>query len=152
MRVTAERGRLSGIFELSPEHMQIDLTNGPTAPGVARRAVAVWASEMLDVENLRSVILMVSELVSNAVKFTSGHISLSVWRCEPARWRVEVTDESALLPLVSTDIGTLRGGRGLGLQLVDSLSYMWGTIARPGGKCVWFELRNWNRVSAPGIR
>ena len=141
MRVTADRGRRAGIFESSP-HMQVELTNDPGAAQLARRAVATWASDMLDVEKLSSVVLMASELVSNAVRFTNGQISLSVWHCEPSRWRVEVTDESVLPPLVRADTGRFRASRGYGLKIVDSLSSVWGSIARPGGKCVWFELRN----------
>ncbi|AXK33957.1 GAF domain-containing protein [Streptomyces armeniacus] len=80
--------------------------------------------------------LLVSELVTNALRHGEGEIRLrllldrtlvcEVWDAglvQPRRRRARVTDE---------------GGRGL--QLVGLLSAGWGSRRTPQGKTVWFEL------------
>ncbi|WP_244501246.1 SpoIIE family protein phosphatase [Streptomyces sp. TP-A0874] len=80
--------------------------------------------------------LLVSELVTNALRYGEGEIRLrflldrtlvcEVWDgglVQPRRRRARDTDE---------------GGRGL--QLVDLLSNGWGSRRTPRGKTVWFEL------------
>lgn len=82
------------------------------------------------------VMLMVSELATNAVVHAGTAFSLSIERTDG--WvRVEVMDGG------SGDVQVLAPSKGdsqgRGLQLVDLLSDRWGTThLNEGGKVVWF--------------
>ncbi|MEV5703899.1 ATP-binding protein [Actinoallomurus sp. NPDC052274] len=83
--------------------------------------------------------LLVSELVTNAVRHGKGQIDLTV-RAEEGTLRFEVHDEAAesiarVRPVDEID----EGGRGL--HLVGMLSSRWGAARTATGKIVWFELR-----------
>ena len=122
-------------------HLEIELANSTDAPKRARRALASWAADILDVESLRDVLLMASELVTNAVVHTDGRIVLNAWVSETLHWRIEVSDESTRQPRVHPELlkNAVSGGRGL--SIVQSLATSWGSTPRSGGKKVWFELR-----------
>ncbi len=80
--------------------------------------------------------LLVSELVTNALRHGSGEIRL---RLLMERTLVcEVWDTSPVQPRRRRARDTDEGGRGL--QLVELLSAGWGSRRTPGGKAVWFEL------------
>lgn len=81
--------------------------------------------------------LLVSEVVTNAILHSRSPIEVSVVLSEEAL-RVEVCDESPLLPVRRTYSEESTTGRGL--LLIEALSDRWGTESRPGGKVVWFEL------------
>ncbi|MFF0272468.1 MULTISPECIES: SpoIIE family protein phosphatase [unclassified Streptomyces] len=99
---------------------------------LARTQLKAWDLEAL----VDTVELLVSELVTNALRYGEGEIRLrllldrslvcEVWDAglvQPRRRRAKDTDE---------------GGRGL--QLVGLLSSSWGSRRTPRGKTVWFEL------------
>ncbi|MBW1599638.1 SpoIIE family protein phosphatase [Streptomyces sp. JJ38] len=80
--------------------------------------------------------LLVSELVTNALRHGAGEIRL---RLLHERTLVcEVWDTSPVQPRRRRARDTDEGGRGL--QLVELLSAGWGSRRTPGGKAVWFEL------------
>ncbi|HUR01687.1 MAG TPA: ATP-binding protein [Nonomuraea sp.] len=81
--------------------------------------------------------LLVSELVTNALKYVKGAVDLS-FSAEDGLLRIEVEDTNPELPRV----GTPRPDdeRGHGLRLVDMLSCCWGSVRTGRGKVVWFEL------------
>ncbi len=85
------------------------------------------------------VLLLVSELVSNAVQHARGTVEVSA-REVGSTLRVEVRDESSTLPRVHDHSVDATNGRGM--QMVDRLADRWGAeSAGPGlGKTVWFEL------------
>jgi anti-sigma regulatory factor (Ser/Thr protein kinase) len=88
---------------------------------------------------LDDVLLLASELATNAVLHTSGSVALFGWRTRNCEWRVEVTDESPeRLPPAVRQLPTAAGGRGL--AIVDTLATHWGQRRIPGGKSCWFEL------------
>jgi serine phosphatase RsbU (regulator of sigma subunit) len=80
--------------------------------------------------------LLVSELVTNAVRYAQGPIGLRVVLEDGLV--CEVFDESAALPRLRYP-GTDEE-RGRGLQVVSQLSQRWGARRTPSGKVVWFEL------------
>lgn len=84
-------------------------------------------------------VLLVSELVGNAVRHTGAQrFGLRMHRGR-GRFRVEVRDPSRGLPclLPVQDLDT----SGRGLWLVETLSDRWGADLQPRGKTIWFEMR-----------
>ncbi|MFI9100141.1 ATP-binding protein [Streptomyces fildesensis] len=83
------------------------------------------------------VALLVSELVTNAVRHASGAVGLRLmW--DERRLRIAVDDSSTVLPVVRPARPDLPGGHGL--NLVQRLSGGWGVVPRAGGKRVWADL------------
>lgn len=87
---------------------------------------------------LDDLLLLVSELVGNAVAATSELLRLTV-TCDDDMLRVELIDGSEVLPQLD-DRGPLAEN-GRGLWLVDALALAWGAVPQPFGKMVWFTLR-----------
>ena len=87
---------------------------------------------------LHDVMVMVSELATNAVKHAAGTFEVSAYS-DGTRLRVEVSDADPSVPQVQWVPAGATSGRGL--LIVETLSDAWGVIAREGGgKAVWFEL------------
>ncbi|MCK1819897.1 SpoIIE family protein phosphatase [Streptomyces sp. XM83C] len=106
------------------------------APGkarrLARRALARWGLEELG----DSVELLVSEVVTNAVRYASRPVTLRLLRTDVLR--CEVGDDVPQLPRLRQARATDEGGRGL--YLVNRLARRWGATRLSTGKVVWFEL------------
>ena len=130
-----------------------DLDALPNAPYWARRltksSLQAWR---LWPETIQTAELLVSELVTNAVKATStgtepltystladaGHISLTL-RHLPGRVIAEVFDTDQRPPLLAAASTDDESGRGL--MLVQALSKEWGYYLPPtGGKIVYCVL------------
>jgi anti-sigma regulatory factor (Ser/Thr protein kinase) len=80
--------------------------------------------------------LLVSELVTNAVKYSSrGPVTLRL--VNEKALVCEVLDNSAALPRLRQANGEDEHGRGL--QVVRQLSQRWGARRTPTGKVVWCE-------------
>jgi anti-sigma regulatory factor (Ser/Thr protein kinase) len=80
--------------------------------------------------------LLASELVTNALLYTNGPISVRLLRDNSLLCEVyDTSDETPQLRAADHDDD---GGRGL--HLVKALSQRWGTRRTSGGKSVWFEL------------
>ena len=112
------------------------LTAEPTAASRARRLVRAvlvdWGlSPLLDTTEL-----LVSELVTNAVRYSEAPIGLRLSRMDRALL-CEVADPLSDPPQERSSAGTDEGGRGL--QLVHQLADEWGTRPEGAGKVVWFE-------------
>jgi serine/threonine-protein kinase RsbW len=86
------------------------------------------------------VLLLTSELVTNAVIHAPGAIVLNVELLQN-RLRVAVVDHGPGRPVVQPPEDLSRPS-GRGMVIVDSMSSAWGVDPLPGGaKSVWFELR-----------
>lgn len=83
------------------------------------------------------VILLVSELASNAVRHARSSFTVAVG-CDAAIVRVEVADDSPLLPVPQQP--PVEGVTGRGLMIVEALSLRWGVDPTGTGKTVWFEV------------
>ncbi|WP_432134782.1 MULTISPECIES: SpoIIE family protein phosphatase [unclassified Streptomyces] len=107
-----------------------------SAPGqarrLARRALDRWGLEELS----DSVELLVSEVVTNAVRYASRPVTLRLLRTDVLR--CEVGDDVPQLPRLRQARATDEGGRGL--YLVNRLARRWGATRLSTGKVVWFEL------------
>ncbi|MFF7383191.1 SpoIIE family protein phosphatase [Streptomyces griseoluteus] len=98
----------------------------------ARAQLLSWDLEPL----VDTTELLVSELVTNALRYGEGEIRL---RLLLDRTLVcEVWDAGLVQPRRRRARDTDEGGRGL--QLVGLLSAAWGSRRTPRGKTVWFEL------------
>ena len=114
---------------------QFDVLPDAAAPGYARRwlrdalADADGTDDPIDV-----LVLVVDELVTNAVIHANTPIHVTVDRVDPY-YRCEVRDECRDGPLPR--IVDLTPGQGRGLRLVDRFSAQWGVDRDPRGTAVW---------------
>jgi hypothetical protein len=86
--------------------------------------------------------LLVSELVTNAVRHATGPSSLQVLLLDEIV-SFSVADAKTPCPAAPHDVRD-EGGRGL--QLVSLLSHRWGARATVSGKVVWCDLRRPQRA------
>ena len=84
--------------------------------------------------------LLVSELVSNAVRYAGGGEVLVRARLADGLLRVEVLDSSEVVPPLPSEPAPADAESGRGLLLVEALAERWGAEPVPGGKRLWFEL------------
>ena len=111
----------------------VTLTRDHGAPGQARALLREHANG-LDRDRLDTAVLLISELVTNAVLHGTGEIRLTIEiHGEDARFAV--CDEGTGTPVVRPEPGP---DGGWGLRLVGQLSSRWGV--RKGRTQVWFEL------------
>lgn len=111
---------------------------GAMSPRNARRLIAQRLLHMPD-ESLPVIVLLTSELVTNAVSHGTGQVGVHVtWG--DVGIRVEVEDQSPEWPVMrARKPGALTG---LGLQAVDGLSSAWGVMDKGNSKIVWFTIDN----------
>ncbi len=115
----------------------------PNAVRTARHAVRdtlrAWGLDHA-IEDM--TVLLVSELVTNSLRYASGPIGVRLIRLEPAgsapSLLVEVSDPVPDPPTERSATTDDEGGRGL--QLVAVSARRWGTRRGRTGKTVWFEL------------
>ena len=117
--------------------VNLDLPVDAKAPRKARRSL-IELDTVLDEEQADAVRLLVTELVTNSVKFAGkGTIEVRL-RIDPDKVHVEVLDDGpGFVP--SRDRPALTDTSGRGLYLVEALSNRWG-VSMDGRSCVWFEL------------
>ncbi|MFJ3974253.1 SpoIIE family protein phosphatase [Streptomyces sp. NPDC090021] len=79
--------------------------------------------------------LIVSELVTNAIRYAGGPVRLRLIRADTLT--CEVSDSSSTQPRMRRARSSEEGGRGL--YIVAQLSHRWGSRYTMGGKTVWSE-------------
>lgn len=122
-----------------PHLTVVDLPATAAAPSEARalvrRLMPTWR---VSADCAEIALLLVSELVTNAVRHVGGPLTISFEMVGDVI-RVDVRDLAAALPAVMEASLEAEGGRGI--ALVQRLSLRWGAEPLPaGGKSVWFEL------------
>ncbi|MEU6375453.1 SpoIIE family protein phosphatase [Streptomyces sp. NPDC046909] len=113
-----------------------DVASDPSAVPEARALVAGKLTEWGLDELQFTTELVVSELVTNAIRYGSGPIQLRLIR-EAAVLICEVSDGSSTSPRLRHARTTDEGGRGL--FLVAQLTHRWGTRYAASGKNIWAE-------------
>jgi anti-sigma regulatory factor (Ser/Thr protein kinase) len=111
----------------------ITLPRDHGAPGRARALLREHANG-LDRDRLDTAVLLISELVTNAVLHGTGEIRLMIDLAGGGA-RFAVSDEGGGTPVVRPEPGP---DGGWGLRLVGQLARRWGV--REGRTQVWFEL------------
>jgi anti-sigma regulatory factor (Ser/Thr protein kinase) len=109
----------------------------PTKIGVLRHAADRHLAAAGVRADREAVILMISELLTNALRHGRPPATISV-NARPQRVHVTVCDASAeepeVLPLDPTRVG------GNGMRIVETLATRWGYDRQRSGKAVWFEV------------
>lgn len=112
------------------------LGHARTAPRLARARLAEF-DHGLPSQRLCDAELLVSELVTNAVKYGGdGDISV-IFERDEGRFRTEVVDQGEGLIANLHDRRDVHSPGGWGLPVVQTLSDRWG--AHEGSTHVWFE-------------
>jgi anti-sigma regulatory factor (Ser/Thr protein kinase) len=116
----------------------VELLGRPASVRAARVFTGdVLAQEGVEASAIELAVLLVSELVTNAVVHAPGGISLTVHT--DAHWvRIEVEDQEPSHPIVRPATQDQLNGRGL--LVVAKLATDWGTERRVTHKIVWFEI------------
>jgi anti-sigma regulatory factor (Ser/Thr protein kinase) len=126
----------------------VEVAGGTHAPASARAILGELLAEHIDADDLFDVSVLVSELVTNAVRHAGAdergtvlvHVAVA-----PGVLRIEVRDLGPGFVAPSVPRSRPQGG-GNGLVLLARLSSDWG-VATGDGTCVWFE-----RALAPRAR
>ncbi|MFJ3709192.1 ATP-binding protein [Streptomyces sp. NBC_01387] len=125
----------------NPTEGEVRLPSRPESAATARRLTqcVVLRQWGLSPQTAEYAVLLVSELVGNAVRHT-GARAFGLRMLRRRGWlRIEVRDPSrglpCLMPVQAMDIS------GRGLFLVDKISDRWGVDLLPRGKTTWFEMR-----------
>lgn len=124
-----------------PSLEEVQLPSRPESAGTARRLTqaVLHRQWVLSPQLTEHAVLLVSELVGNAVRHT-GARSFGLRMMRRRGWiRIEVRDPSRGLPCLMPVQDLDTSGRGL--FLVDKLSDRWGVDLLPRGKTTWFEMR-----------
>jgi anti-sigma regulatory factor (Ser/Thr protein kinase) len=115
----------------------VELPSSPQAPARARAALS-GTRTVLDEDLHADLVLVVSELVTNSVKYGPGRpIRIDVETDGPRKVRGEVVDQGEGAELVAAAAPDDDEPGGRGLRIVDQLA-RWGV--REGSTHVWFEL------------
>ncbi|MBB0231717.1 ATP-binding SpoIIE family protein phosphatase, partial [Streptomyces calidiresistens] len=111
----------------------------PADPGVVARARTLTSERLAQWEVPEELVfgteLIVSELVTNAIRYAGGPIGLRLIR--DRKLICEVSDPSQTQPHLRRARPADEGGRGL--FLVAQIAHRWGSRYTPAGKTIWTE-------------
>jgi anti-sigma regulatory factor (Ser/Thr protein kinase) len=121
--------------------LRLELQRNALAPGTARAAVTDCLAEHgIEGSLSQTVVLLVSEVVSNAVRHSDApsHMPIDLVASVTRDWvRVLVCDGGKLFTPRRRDPNRLSDG--YGLYLLEKAASGWG-VEDTGGTTVWFEL------------
>jgi anti-sigma regulatory factor (Ser/Thr protein kinase) len=137
---TARNGNVVATCDHPGRDLSVRFDRGPSAASAARNALLVLDTRV-DAQCLDDIRLLVSELVTNAVRHAGGprggEVTLDV-TIESSSLHVEVTDPGTGFDPQPRDDEMSRPG-GWGLYLVDRIADRWGVV-RNHLNHVWFEI------------
>ena len=127
---------MARLSRIDPGHQQAwtlpsELTSARQARALVIEPLARWSLDTLAPVTQ----LLVSELVTNAIRYTDGDVTLRLVLEDTLT--LEVLDTSPALPRLRH--AARDDERGRGLQIVSQLSHRWGARRTPSGKVVWCE-------------
>jgi anti-sigma regulatory factor (Ser/Thr protein kinase) len=118
--------------------VSIALPSNTSSATAARRVVALFA-ERYDPGDLDVLVLVVSELVTNAIMHGAPPIEVRT-TVDDEVVRIDVSDGDPKTGGVRVRHPPADHIGGLGLHLVEMLADRWGTVANASGKTVWADL------------
>ncbi|MGC9477248.1 hypothetical protein CJD44_07500 [Streptomyces sp. alain-838] len=128
--IDSEGGCAEWVFPAAPDAVR-------TARSLVRGTLRGW--DLDDIGDIAA--LLVSELVTNALRHATGPIGVRLVRRRAGPDGVLLVEVSDPLPdLPRTRVARPGDEDGRGLQLVASSARRWGTRPGEAGKTVWFEL------------
>ncbi|MER6465419.1 ATP-binding protein [Streptomyces sp. NPDC001228] len=104
----------------------------------ARRLVTAQLGDWAVSDLSDTAELLVSELVTNALRHTRGPLRLNL-QLRDSRLLCEVEDTESAGP--ARAVADLDAENGRGIELLDVLADAWGSVRTATGKTMWFELR-----------
>ncbi|MEA2310510.1 MAG: serine/threonine-protein kinase RsbW [Solirubrobacteraceae bacterium] len=130
----------TGVRTVEPRRETKTLPAQPGAASEARRWVASIAGELLDHDQAANLRLVMSEVVTNALRHGSPgeQIDIAVTP-KPEFLCVQVTDDGPGLVPKPRALAVEEHG-GFGLYFVDQLTRRWGVTRENRRTRVWFEL------------
>jgi anti-sigma regulatory factor (Ser/Thr protein kinase) len=114
------------------------LPPAPTSPREARERAARELQGWGDSDARYAVILLISELVTNAVVHARSTVTIDLDVSDDGPVHVNVHDESTVRPTPRRHQADRPGGRGM--HLLESLAARWGVEESVTGKSIWFEV------------
>jgi hypothetical protein len=123
----------------------VELPSELSSPGEARRALGaelVGHGISLDRPEVESAMLVISELVTNAIVHGSSPIRMIVDIGDRESINLAVTDAADEVPHMRC-LPTAGQVGGWGMELIDRVSLSWGVLSAPdheAGKIVWAHL------------
>jgi anti-sigma regulatory factor (Ser/Thr protein kinase) len=120
----------------------------PASTSSVRAARSFVASAISDADPdvVDTVVLITSELVTNAILHARSAVEVAI-TCTEVTIRVEVADESPTPPTLRRYSKDAPTGRGL--RILDALATRWGVEFEGKGKSVWFEVAPGGSVTWP---
>jgi anti-sigma regulatory factor (Ser/Thr protein kinase) len=118
---------------------RISLGQTPASPGRARARLRSFIEENDLSDEPEVALLILSELVTNAVMHGATPIQVVV-SGEPGKLRIDVTDGGTHAPGPEPYFADADQTGGRGLHIVNALSHQWGTTIHEHGKSVWAEV------------
>jgi anti-sigma regulatory factor (Ser/Thr protein kinase) len=122
---------------------ELRLRGGVGAPMHARHALQERLVDILDESVLSDLAVLISEVVTNAVRHGGGgaraHVRIRI-ELQDDMVTVFVTDPVERFGSSQTPAPRLPRSGGLGLMLLDQLSTRWGVERVDEGTRVWFRL------------
>jgi len=118
---------------------RLTLRPEPTSVGVARRFFRENSCPRQDADQVDVALLLVSELVTNAIRHGSPPITLKLTCGSQHVVEVRVTDAGPELPVPGEP--DIEDDHGRGLAITAVLSDDWGAEPHDEGKTVWFRLQ-----------
>jgi anti-sigma regulatory factor (Ser/Thr protein kinase) len=116
----------------------VSLPDPARAVRQARRAAAdILARWKCDAESIEDAVLIVSEMVTNAIRHCAGAVIMRLSRASDYV-RIEVTDSSPAEPFLVHAAPNAESGRGL--RIISQLATRWGYRPTGHGKQVWADL------------
>ena len=114
------------------------LPPAPTSPREARARAARELEDWGDADARHAVLLLISELVTNAVVHARSTVTVDLAVTDDGPVLVRVHDESPVRPIARRHHADRPGGRGL--HLLESLAARLGVEQTGTGKSIWFEV------------
>jgi len=113
---------------------EVTLPETRSSAAAARQWLRDVVADDVSTQVLDDVVLVASELVTNAIVHAHSGVHVLVGPCNGGL-QLEVTDKGPGTPSLSATTSTSVGGRGL--RIVNDVTSAWGVRSSPTSKTVW---------------